>query len=135
MYSCGPLHMANQKQNDQLEHSYSSYVMIWDVILKTCRRRWMIGRHGERRSEISVLAARHDDDDDDIYTYIYIYIYIYIYTYIYVCIYIYTYIYIYIYIYIYSYIYTYICIYTYVYIYIYIYRSSVSALWGCRFDL
>ena len=55
-------HMANQKQDDQLEHSYSSYVMIQDVTLKTCRRRWMIGRRGERGSGISVLAARHDDD-------------------------------------------------------------------------
>ena len=35
-----------------------------DVTLKTCRRRWMIGRSGERGSGISVLAARHDDDDD-----------------------------------------------------------------------
>ena len=60
MYSCGPPHMANQKQDDQLEHSYSNYVMIRDVTLKTCRRRWMIGRRGERGSGISVLAARHD---------------------------------------------------------------------------
>ena len=30
---------------------------------KTCRRRWMIGRGGERRSGIFVLAARHDDDE------------------------------------------------------------------------
>ena len=65
MYSCGPPHMANQKQDDQLEHSYSSYVMIRDVTLKTCRRRWMIGRREERGSGISVLAARQDDDDDD----------------------------------------------------------------------
>ena len=36
------------------------------VTLRTCRRRWMIGRSGERGSGISVLAARHDDDDDDI---------------------------------------------------------------------
>ena len=43
-----------------------------DVTLKTCRRRWMIGRSGERWSGISVLAARHDDDDDDMYIYIYI---------------------------------------------------------------
>ena len=57
--------MANQKQDDQLEHSYSSYVMIRDVTPKTCRRRWMIGRRGERGSGISVLAARHDDDDDE----------------------------------------------------------------------
>ena len=45
--------------------TYSSYVRIWDVALKTCQRRWMIGRSGERGSGISVLAARHNDDDDD----------------------------------------------------------------------
>ena len=55
-------HMANQKEDDQLEHTYRSYVMIRDVTLKTCQRRRMIGRRGERRSGISVLAARHDDD-------------------------------------------------------------------------
>ena len=62
MCSWGPPHMVNQKQDDQLEHSYSSYVMIRDVTPKTCRRRWMIGRRGERGSGISMLAARHDDD-------------------------------------------------------------------------
>ena len=65
MYSYGPPHMAKQKQDDQLEHTYSSDVRIWDVTLKTCHKRWMIGRSGERGSGISVLAARHDDDDDD----------------------------------------------------------------------
>ena len=65
MYSYGPPHMAKQKQDDQLEHTYSSYMRIWDVALKTCQKRWMIGRSGERGSGISVLAARHDDDDDD----------------------------------------------------------------------
>ena len=65
MYSYGPPHMAKQKQDDQLEHTYSSYVRIGDVALKTCQRRWMIGRSGERGSGISVLAAWHDDDDDD----------------------------------------------------------------------
>ena len=64
-------HMAKQEQDDQLEHTYSSYVRIWGVALKTCQRRWIIGRSGERGSGISVLAARHDDDDD-IYIYIYI---------------------------------------------------------------
>ena len=64
MYSCGPPHMAKQKQDDQLEHTYSSYVRIRDVALKTCQKRWMIGRSGERGSGISVLAARHDDEDD-----------------------------------------------------------------------
>ena len=69
MYSYGPPHMAKLKQDDQLEHTYSSYVRIWDVALKTCQKRWMIGRSGERGSGISVLTARHDDD---IYIYIYI---------------------------------------------------------------
>ena len=36
MYSYGPLHMAEQKQDDQLEHTYSSYVRIRDVAQKTC---------------------------------------------------------------------------------------------------
>ena len=57
--------MAEQKQDDQLEHTYNSYVRIRDVALKTRLRRWTIGRSDERGSEISVLAARHDDDDDD----------------------------------------------------------------------
>ena len=65
IYSNGPPHMAKQKPDDQLEHTYSSYVRIRDVALKTCQRRWTIGRSGERGSGISVLAA-HDDDDDDI---------------------------------------------------------------------
>ena len=36
-----------------------------DVALKTCQRRWTIGKSGERGSGISVLPVRHDDDDDD----------------------------------------------------------------------
>ena len=63
MYSYGPPHMAVQKQDDQLELTYSNYVRTQDVTLKTCQRRWMIGRSGKRGSGISVLAARHDDDD------------------------------------------------------------------------
>ena len=55
--------MAKQKQDDHLEHTYSSYVRIRDVALKTCQRRWTIGRSGEGGSGISVLVARHDDDD------------------------------------------------------------------------
>ena len=55
--------MAEQKQDNQPEHTYSSYVRIQDVALKTCQRRCTIGRSGKRGSGISVLAARHDDDD------------------------------------------------------------------------
>ena len=41
-------HMAEQKQDDQLGHTYSSSVRIQDVALKTFQRRWTIGRSGER---------------------------------------------------------------------------------------
>ena len=64
-------HMAGQKQDDQHEHTFNSYVRIRGVALKTCQRRWSIGKSGERESGIPVLVARHDD----IYIYIYIYIY------------------------------------------------------------
>ena len=63
--------MAVQKQDDQHEHTFSSYVRIRDVVLKTYLGWWTIGRSGERESGISVLPARYDDDDDDIYIYIY----------------------------------------------------------------
>ena len=65
MYSYRSPHMTKQKQDDQLEHTFSSYVRIRDVALKTCQKRWMIGRSGERGAGIFVLAAWHDDDDDD----------------------------------------------------------------------
>ena len=57
-----PPHMAKQKQDDQLELTYSSYVRTQDVTLKTCQKRWIIGRNGERGSRISVLVARHEDE-------------------------------------------------------------------------
>ena len=66
MYSYGPPLMAEQKQDDQLKHTYSSYVKIWDVVQKTCRRQWTIGKSGERGSGISVRAAQYDYDDDDL---------------------------------------------------------------------
>ena len=65
MYSYGPPHMAVQMQDDQHEHTFSSYVRIRDVVLKTYLGRWTIGRSGERGSGISMLPVRHDDDDDD----------------------------------------------------------------------
>ena len=64
MYSDGPLHMDEQKQDDQPKTMYSSFVLIQDVALKTCQKQWTIGRNGERGSGISVLMARHDEDDD-----------------------------------------------------------------------
>ena len=58
-------HMAGQKQDDQLEYTFSSYMRIQDVALKTCLRQWTIRRSGERGSGISMLVTWHDDDDDD----------------------------------------------------------------------
>ena len=51
MYSYGPPHMAKQKQDDQLEHAYSSYVRKRYVALKTCQKRWRIGKSGEREGQ------------------------------------------------------------------------------------
>ena len=73
MYSHGPLDMAEQMQGDQLAPTQSSSLRIRGVDLKTCRKRWTIGRGGKRGSRISVLIA-WKDDEDDIYIYIYIYI-------------------------------------------------------------
>ena len=62
MYSYGSPHTAAQKQDDQHERTFSSYVRIQVVVLKTYLGRWTIGRSGERGSGISVLPARYDDD-------------------------------------------------------------------------
>ena len=64
MFSYGPTHKAEQKQADQLEPTYSSSVRIWDVALRTCQKRWTIGRSGKRGSGISMLVAQQDDDND-----------------------------------------------------------------------
>ena len=63
MYSCGHLCRDEQRQDVQLEHTYSSSVPILDVAWKTCQKQWMIGRGGERGSGISMLIVRHDDDE------------------------------------------------------------------------
>ncbi len=59
--SIGVHHMAEQKQGDQLEHTYNGSVRIRGVALRTCRKRLMIGRGGEKGSGISMLMAREDD--------------------------------------------------------------------------
>ena len=58
--------MAEQKQDDQLEHIYSSSVVDTECspedlpeAMNDREKRW------ERESGISVLVARHDDDNDD----------------------------------------------------------------------
>ena len=56
--------MAEQKQGDQLEPTYGSSMRIRDVALRTCQKRWTIGRGGVRGLGISVQVARKDDDDD-----------------------------------------------------------------------
>ena len=51
--------MDEQRQDDQLEPTYSSSVLIWE-----CSPEDLIEKGGERGSEISILMARYDDDDD-----------------------------------------------------------------------
>ena len=59
--------MDEQRQDDQLEHTYNSSVPIRDVALKTYRKQWNIKKGGEKGSGISVLMVWHDDGDDDLY--------------------------------------------------------------------
>ena len=50
MYSYGPPHMAGQKQDDHHEHTFSSYVRIRDVALKTSQsdeRQGKVAREGQ----------------------------------------------------------------------------------------
>ena len=61
MYSYEPIHMAEQKQGDQLKPTYCSSVRIRGVALRTCWKRWTIGRGGEKGSELSMLMARQDE--------------------------------------------------------------------------
>ena len=62
MYSCGPLHMDEQKQDNQLEPTYSSSVPIRYVATKTCRKQWIIEKGGKKESGISVRVARREDE-------------------------------------------------------------------------
>ena len=62
IYSCGPLQMGEQRQDDQLKPIYNSSVPILDIVLKSSREKWTIEKGGKRVSGRSVLAARHDDD-------------------------------------------------------------------------
>ena len=49
--------MVEKKQENKLEPTYSSSVPIQDVVLKTCREQWTIGRGGEKGSGIPVLMV------------------------------------------------------------------------------
>ena len=77
IYSSRLLHMDDQRQDDQLEHRYSSSVLIWDIALKTCWKQWTIEKGGERGSGICVLMVRYDDHDG-IYKFVCVCVYIYI---------------------------------------------------------
>ena len=59
MYSYGSPHTAAQKQDDQHERTFSSYVRIQVVVLKTCLGRWTIGRSGEREGQ-GYPCCQHD---------------------------------------------------------------------------
>ena len=132
-YICEPLHVDEQRQDDQLEPTYNSSVRIQDVALKTYWEWRTIKKGGGRGSGRSKLAVWHEDDDMCIYGYIHIYkdicIYIYIYMYMYMCAYTHKYVCIYIYICIYIY------VYTYVYTHVYILHSIYMCVFGSPFTL
>ncbi len=56
--------MDEQRQDDLLETTYNSSVLIHDVALKNYRKQKTIGRGGGRGSGRSVLMAGHNDHDD-----------------------------------------------------------------------
>ena len=57
MYSYGPLHMA-KKSRATILNIHTAALRIRGVALRTCPKRWTIGRSGERGSGISVLMAQ-----------------------------------------------------------------------------
>ena len=57
--------MDMQSQDDQLEPTYNSSLIIQDVAWKTYRERWTLKTGGQRGSGNPVLAVPNDDDDDD----------------------------------------------------------------------
>ena len=60
--------MDKQRQDDQLEPTYNSSVVIQDIALKISWEGWMIGTGGERESRRSMLAEGQDDDLVRIYS-------------------------------------------------------------------
>ena len=54
--------MDEQSQDDQLEPTYNSSVLIRDIGWKTYREPWTIEKGGGRGSGRSVLMELHDDD-------------------------------------------------------------------------
>ena len=67
IYSCEPLHIDKQRQDNQLEPIYNSSVPIQHIAFRTSRAQWKIKTDGERGSRRSMVVALHDDDEDDIY--------------------------------------------------------------------
>ena len=64
VYSTAPADWA-----DELNSTTILLLQIGEDTLKTCQKRWMIGRNGERGPGMSVLVARHDDDDEGWYAF------------------------------------------------------------------
>ena len=59
--------MDEQRQDNQLDPTYNSSVLIENVALKTYWKRWTIKKGVGGGSGRSVLMAQVDDNDDPIY--------------------------------------------------------------------
>ncbi len=57
MYSYGPPHMAKQKQDDRLEHTYSSYVFANPAALQPEGRAEMVFLSDSNPRELAKVAA------------------------------------------------------------------------------
>ena len=55
--------MDEQRQDDQLEPTYNSSLLIRNVVLKTCLKPRTREKGGETGSVIFVLMARRDDNN------------------------------------------------------------------------
>ena len=64
MYSCEPLLIDKQRQEDLLESIYDSFMLIQDITWKTSWEQGTIETGGEKGSGRSMLAAQHDNDDE-----------------------------------------------------------------------
>ena len=65
MYAYGPLHIDEQKLDDQLEPIYNGSVPIPNIAWKAYGKLWTRETSVERGSVRSELEAWHDDDNDD----------------------------------------------------------------------
>ena len=64
MVSCRVLLTDTPVSTDQQKFTYINSVLTLDAVKKTCQKRWLIEKDGEKELKETVLSARIDDDDE-----------------------------------------------------------------------